>query len=405
MRQLLYEYKEMAVYSVIALVSGIVIGAVDALFGRVLLWITEVRELHPLWFLPFLPLAGLLIMFLYRTFSKESLKGMTLVFETGHGEAPVIPKRMLPLVVVSTWLTHLFGGSAGREGVAVQIGAVVSHTIAKQIKLLKNPRMLLVIGMAAGFAGLFQTPLAATFFAMEVLTAGILIHEIILPALIASYAASMTSHWLGLEKFSVDLTVAIVPSTDFLVRIILLGIIFGVTGGIFAKSLKVLKVKCMDWILNPFFRIFCMGAILSVFLMLLHLGRYAGLGTNLIEESFGGGQIYGYDWILKFIFTILTLAAGYQGGEVTPLFAIGAALGISLGGIFGIPLVLAAALGYAAVFGSATNTLLAPIFIGVEVFGTPFVPWFVLVCVVAFVCNGNQSIYSAQKKYSFFGKK
>ena len=144
-----------------------------------------------------------------------------------------------------------------------------------------------------------------------------------------------------------------------------------------------------------------MGCVLTLILLLLHTGRYCGLGTNLISASFSGKEIYTYDWILKFLLTILTLSAGYQGGEVTPLFAIGSSLGIVLANLLGIPIELAAALGYAAVFGSGTNTLLAPILIGAEVFGTQNILYFVIVCSLAYVFNGNKTIYTLQKKSDY----
>lgn len=401
-RKILGEYKEILLYSLIALLVGIIIGTIDAVFGEVLIKITEVRSEHVIKLVPFLPIAGVLIMLIYSFFSKESLKGMTLVFETGHGNNERIPKMLVPLIIVTTWITHLFGGSAGREGVAVQLGATVAHTIARNLKFLNNSRVLLVIGMAAGFAGLFQTPIAATFFALEVLVSGVFLYEVLLPALVASFAASTTSHLLGLEKFSVNIQNTISLSPENFLKLILVGIIFGIVGGIFAYFLSFSKKKLASFIANPIKRIFITGCILTFLLLLLHAGRYCGLGTNLIHISFTDGTIFNYDWVLKLFLTILTLAAGFQGGEVTPLFSIGASLGIVLGSLLGLPTMLIAALGYAAVFGSATNTLLAPILIGAEVFGPQNTIYFVIVCSLAFIFNGNKTIYTAQKRFNFF---
>jgi H+/Cl- antiporter ClcA len=327
---------------------------------------------------------------------------MTLVFQTGHGDNEHIPKMLVPLIIVTTWITHLFGGSAGREGVAVQLGATIAHTIAKKLKFLNNSRVLLVIGMAAGFAGLFQTPIAATFFALEVLVSGVFLYEALLPALVASFAASTTSHLLGLEKFSVYIPNTLSFSPEIFLKLILVGIIFGIVGGIFAILLSYSKKKLASLIENPIKRIFMIGCLLTLLLLLLHMGRYCGLGTNLIHLSFTNGEIFEYDWVLKLLLTILTLAAGFQGGEVTPLFSIGASLGIILGSLLGLPIMLIAALGYAAVFGSATNTLLAPILIGAEVFGAENTLYFVIVCSLAFIFNGNKTIYTAQKRFNFF---
>ncbi len=400
-RKIYENYKELIMYTFLAVIVGVLVGILDAVFGKVLLTISDFRTDNVIKLVPFLSIAGVLIMLLYRQFSKESIKGMTLIFQTGHGDYEKIPKMLIPLIMVSTWITHLFGGSAGREGVAVQIGATFSHTIGRMMKLPNNSRTLLVVGMAAGFAGLFQTPLAATFFAMEVLVAGTLLYEVLLPALTASFVASYTSHFLGLEKFNVVIQDTLTISFSTVLKIILIGVLFGIVGGAFAHLLEFSKKYFTRKIENSIKRIFFMGCGLSILLLILNLGRYCGLGTNLINASFSNGTIFYYDWILKIILTILTLAAGYQGGEVTPLFAIGASLGIVLGTLLGLPPILIAALGYAAVFGSATNTLLAPILIGAEVFGPDNILIFVVVCSIAYVFNGNKTIYTLQKKNNY----
>ena len=385
-------------YVLLAVATGVLVGILDTIFGRGLLIISDIRNLHYLYLLPFLPVAGLAIAWLYQHFSKESLKGMTLVFETGQQKREEIPLALIPLVMVTTWITHLFGGSAGREGVAVQIGATLSHALGRRCHLPENGRIMLVTGMAAGFGGLFQTPLAAVFFAMEVIVAGYLDYEALLPALIASYMASFTSHALGLEKFVVTLTGTLdLSEKKNVFGILILGVAFGLTGRLFSFFLQKMKKILSEKIKSPFWRIGFGAVPLAVFLLLLHSGRYSGLGTNLIRESFHGGTVYAYDWILKLLLTILTLAIGYQGGEVTPLFSIGASLGIVLGGILSISPVHCAALGYAAVFAGATNTLLAPVLIGLEVFGANDMVPFLIVCIFAYLVNGDKSIYGAQE--------
>ncbi|MHC1748647.1 MAG: chloride channel protein [Cellulosilyticaceae bacterium] len=393
-------YRELLFYTLIAIFVGIIVGAIDAIFGGVLIWLSNFRNRNPLILVSLLPVAGIIIITLYTKFSKPSLKGMTLVFQTGFGENDVIPKRLIPLAIMTTWITHFFGGSAGREGVSVQLGATVAHVLGERISLPNSSRILLITGMAAGFGGLFQTPLAATFFALEVLVAGALQYEALLPALVSAYFASYTSHFLGLEKFSVALGSTLNISLQLVIKVIMMGIIFGIVGGVFAHVLVTVKKYLVMKIPSPMKRIFIMGSILAALFLTLYTGRYCGLGTNLINESFSGGTIFYYDWLLKLILTILTLAAGYQGGEVTPLFAIGASLGVVLGKILGLPIMFTAALGYIAVFASATNTLLAPILIGVEVFGTDYILFFTIICSVAYVFNGAKTIYTAQRKYS-----
>lgn len=293
-------------------------------------------------------------------------------------------------------MTHLFGGSAGREGVAVQIGATVAHAFGRQFQGM-NYKRFIVIGMASGFAGLFQTPIAAIFFAMEVLVVGHLTYDVLLPTMVASFTASFTSEFLGLSKFSYHLVLDDRLPWFLIVRLVILGIIFGLVGYLFARTMRLTRLTLTNHFPNPVWRIGIVGIIVSILLFVFHDGRYASLGTNLIVDSFHGGTIYPYDWLLKMILTALTLACGFQGGEVLPMFAIGSTLGAALAGIFGLPVDFVAALGFASVFGSATNTFLAPIFIGAEVFGFDAIPYFFIVCAIGYLCNGNRSIYSLQK--------
>lgn len=285
----------------------------DAVFGRVLLYLGAVRDAHTAWFLPFLGLIGALMAWAYKRYGAGCENGMGMVFEAGHAEREAIPLRLVAFVICATWLTHLFGGSAGREGVAVQLAAA--------------------------------------------------------PEWSAELALELTA----------------------------LGIVFGLTGAAFAFCLKRAKKLAQNRLKNPVLRALVMGVALSAVLYLLYRGRYCGLGTNLINASLAGKPIYAWDWALKLALTVLTLSAGFQGGEVTPLFSIGASLGAALAGLLGLPAAFCAALGYAAVFGSATNTLLAPALIGAEVFGWAAAPHFFAVCALSYAVNGGRSIYSGQK--------
>lgn len=381
------------------IIIGLIVGIIDTIFGRGLLWIGDIRKEYLYYFVPFLALAGLLIVFIYQKFAGKTGKGMGLIFEVGHGTEKEIPLRLIPIVTVATWITHLFGGSAGREGVAVQLGATLSHRFNKYFNFPDKSKVFLVTGMAAGFGGLFQTPIAALFFGLEVLALGNLQLYALLPAIVAAFTASWTSSFLGLEKFThvVNTTLSITPMT--FVKFAILGIIFGITGNLFVYLQSFLKKFASEKIKNPYYRIFIIGIFLSVILLLLHEGRYTGLGTNLIENSFSGKPIFGYDWILKLLLTTLTLAAGFQGGEVTPLFSIGASLGVVIAIFFGLPIEFVAAAGYISVFGSATNTLLAPIFIGGEVFGFNNLPFFVIIVIFAYLVNRKISTYGLQKNY------
>ena len=382
-----------------SIIIGLIVGIIDTIFGRGLLLIGDIRKEYLYYFVPFLALAGLLIVFIYQKFAGKTGKGMGLIFEVGHGTEKEIPLRLIPIVTVATWITHLFGGSAGREGVAVQLGATLSHRFNKYFNFPDKSKVFLVTGMAAGFGGLFQTPIAALFFGLEVLALGNLQLYALLPAVVAAFTASWTSSFLGLEKFThiVNTNLSITPMT--FVKFAILGIIFGIAGNLFVYLQSFLKKFASEKIKNPYYRIFIIGIFLSVILLLLHKGRYTGLGTNLIENSFSGEPIFGYDWILKLLLTTLTLAAGFQGGEVTPLFSIGASLGVVIATFFGLPIEFVAAAGYISVFGSATNTLLAPIFIGGEVFGFNNLPFFVIIVIFAYLVNRKISTYGLQKNY------
>lgn len=390
-------YHDLILLTLIAVPIGILAGLVDTVFGRTLLWLTEIRSHHVFWLLPFLGVAGVLILWFYKKAGGRSIKGMALIFETGHGISPDIPLRLIPFSILSTWITHLFGGSAGREGVAVQIGGTIAHWFGRRLPIKDSGKILLMAGMAAGFGGLFRTPIAAAFFALEVLTVGVLEEKAVLPALFASFTASYVSGLLGLEKFTFLLKDQILISWELVVKLILAGVIFGLTGSFFSLCLHKTKESLLKWFKKPYLRIFIMGTAISLFSLLCWEGRYSGLGTNLIAMSFDHG-IYTWDFAFKLLFTVLTLAAGFQGGEVTPLFSIGASLGVVLSSLLGLSPVFLAALGYAAVFGSATNTLLAPMIMGAEIFGWEYFPYFAIVCALAYSCNFNLSIYPLQKR-------
>lgn len=380
-----------------AIVIGLSAGVLDTIFGKGLLRVSHMRDAYPYLTIPFLGIAGLLITFLYRRLGGDSQKGMGLVFDVGHGHRQTIPKRLIPLVVLSTWLTHLFGGSAGREGVAVQLGATLATRFSHFKSVKQNTKELVVIGIAAGFAGLFQTPMAATFFALELLVVGIFSLDILFPAFTAAFLASQTSHFLGLEKFSHPLSTSLPLDAQIVGKLMLAGICFAVIGKLFSVALLYLKAKIGNLNQNPYLKIALGGLALSLVLLLFHQGRYSGLGTNLIEASFEGQTIYPYDWLLKLTLTIVTIALGFQGGEVTPLFAIGASFGVVCAPVLGLPVPLVAAVGYVSVFAGATNTLLGPLLIMGEVFGFQTLPYAFVALTMTSLFHRLPSIYQQQK--------
>ena len=412
----------------IGITLGAIIGALTACFGDISDRLSALRDTNPLYFIPALALGGAAIAFAYKKWGRWTERGMDQVFAVGLNKESDFPLVSIPMAAVSTWLTQLFGGSAGREGAAMQIGSALSYNISKKLPFENAAHIMLVTGLAAGFAGIFQAPMAATAFALEVLLVGHLELGALLPVAAAAFTACKVSSMLGFHKFSVDLN-SLLDASGFsasiftnegaldgnlLVKLALMGFLFGVVGGGFAKLLGLSQDFFAKKFPNTIKRIAIMGAGLSVLLLVFFQGRYAGLGTNLLDMCFASanaagdaanavgtadliGNVAGYDWILKFALTILTLSAGFIGGVVTPLFAIGATFGIFIASMFGIPVALAAALGFAAVFASASNTLWAPILIAGEIFGFNCLPAFFIVCTVAYICNGGQSIYKQKK--------
>ena len=390
-------YASLAVLALIGVPIGAAVGVLDTLLGGGIAAATALRERCSVFFLACLPLAGLLLVYVFRRFGGAASRGMSLVFDVANGREEKIPLRMIPMMLGATWLVHLFGGSAGKEGVAMQLGATLSNWAGRRLPICRDRTIFLLTGMAAGFGGLFGTPVAGAFFAMELIAAGRLQYQAVIPACTASFSAFLVSGALGLSKF--QFAVAAPPLTAVMIaKAVLLGVLFGMAGELFAYLLGFARRYAAARIENPYARIALLGGIVSVCFLFFTGQRYAGAGTALIEASFTGGTVYGYDWLLKIIFTVLTVAAGFFGGEVTPLCAIGASCGAALGPVFGLPADFAAGLGLAAVFGSGTNTLLAPIFLGAALCGYENLPFFMIACTVAYAFNRNHTIYPWQRR-------
>lgn len=272
MKEFIKCYKQMIIVSLAAVIIGVIVGAIDAGFGKILIYLGEFRSEHFMKLIFLLPVAGIWVIWIYRKFSEKAIKGMNLVFNVGHGEEESIPLALVPLSMIGTWMTHLFGGSAGREGVAVQIGATVSHYIGSRIKIENASRIFLVTGMAAGFAGLFGTPIAACFFALEVLIAGALDYTALLPIIIAAFSSSFTAHLLNLEKFTFKLETKINIDAMFILKLVIIAVIFSFAGRIFSAFLKYAKEKLGNTFEDPIKKIFVVGIILSILFIICGRG-------------------------------------------------------------------------------------------------------------------------------------
>lgn len=383
---------------IIGVIIGIITGIANFIFGSVLNLITEINVTILPYNLILLPFVGLFIVYLYQKFGKDSNRGFKLVFDAMESENDEVPKHHGPLMIFTTWLGHLFGASVGREGVAVQMGATVADNLARFeiFKLNQDFRKKAIgAGMAAGFASLFGTPLAGIFFAKEMTKAkwGDICFWLV--TICAAATGNFVTTTLGLPHFHFHIEeIGLTYNLFTLIKLILIGFFMAGLGHIFILMLRTLKSTFAKYLANPYIRIFSMSIILVLLIYIVNDGRYISLGTNLINDSFyQADTILTYDFIAKLFFTTFSLSIGFQGGEVTPLFAIGASFGVIIAGIFSLPTAIIAACTYALMFGAATNAYLAAFFIGLEIFGWNIFLPLLIMTLSTYLLRTEASIY------------
>lgn len=394
----------------LALPVAVLAGTASALFLALLDQVTELHWRNP-WLLWLLPAGGVAVGFLYHRLGKGSDRGNNLLIDEIHEPGGGVPARMAPLVLIGTLVTHLLGGSAGREGTAVQMGGSLAALLARTFRVTQeNRRLMLMCGIAAGFGAVFGTPLTGAIFAMEVLVIGRVQYEALIPVLVASLVGDATCTAWGIHHTVYHLEV---PHADasramfnaaLLGKVALAGIAFGLGGRMFAELTHRLQrgfARIVPYApLRP-----ALGAAL-VIAMVFALGSrdYLGLGVNAppggqvsIVDSFKEGGATPLSWLWKTLFTSVTLASGFKGGEVTPLFFIGSTLGHALGVLMHEPAALFAALGFIAVFAGAANTPLACTVMGIELFGAHYSVCFAVACFVSYFFSGHTGIYLSQR--------
>ncbi len=383
-------------WSLIALVIGVLAGSASAFFLWALDGVTNFRQSH-LWIIGLLPVAGFFIGWIYHHLGKDTERGNNLILEEIHDPQQTIPLRMTPLVLLGTLLTHLFGGSAGREGTAVQMGASLADQMTKPLRLNKEDRrVLLMAGMSAGFASIFGTPLAGAVFGLEVLATGRLRYDAIFPCFLAAILADQVALLWGIHH--TVYSIPFVPAISLLgiIYAMVAGIVFGITGMGFAKSTHGIQRLFKKYISYPPLRPLVGGLLIAVSVWIFNTTQFLGLGIPVIQEAFSNPLPSG-DFLAKLGYTALTLGSGFKGGEVTPLFFIGATLGNALSGILALPLPLLAGMGFVGVFAGASNTPIASTFIAVELFGPEAGMFAAIACVVSYLFSGHSGIYASQK--------
>ncbi len=380
----------------LATAVGTLAGSASALFLYSLDLATASREAHR-WIVGLLPLAGFGVAWVYLRIGQQVEAGNNLLIDEIHDPQRVIPLRMAPLILISTMVSHLFGASVGREGTAVQMGGALADQITHLLKLQREDRrILLMAGISAGFASAFGTPLAGTVFALEVLAIGRLRYDALFACVVAAIVADQTATFWGAHHL--HLSAGVVPPLSVwnLTAVLLAGGVFGLAGLVFAGATHRLTATFKRRVPYSPLRALIGGAVIALALFGLDGWRYAGLGLPLITQAFQQAQPP-WDFAVKLLATVVSLASGFKGGEVTPLLAIGATLGNALAPLLHLPVALLAALGFVAVFAGAANTPLACTLMAIEIFGADIGVYAIVACVVSYVGSGHRGIYRAQR--------
>jgi len=382
-------------WSILAALVAALAGTASAAFLFALDWAGVTRDAHPaiIWLLP---LAGFAVGWIYLRFGQSVEAGNNLLIEEIHDPRRTVPLRMAPLVAIATVVSHLFGASVGREGTAVQMGGALADQASHRLRLHpEDRRTLLMAGIAAGFASVFGTPLAGAIFAMEVLAIGKLRVRVLFPCLLAAVLADRIGQAWGVRHTHYPLH-ELAPTTMHAVFAVLVaGALFGLIGMVFARSTHALGRVVKQRIAYAPLRPFLGGIVVAIAVWALDAYRYIGLGIPAIVDAFV--QPAGWDFLGKMAFTVVSLGTGFKGGEVTPLFFIGATFGNALAPLLDLPFPMLAGLGFVAVFAGAANTPIAGTIMAMEMFGPAIGPFAALACVASYLFSGHAGIYGAQR--------
>lgn len=395
-KDILHVIKTLFKWLYLGCIVGLTVGVASSLFGHTLIAANELRAQYPLLVLA-LPFGGLVIACLYKTFGASD-RGTNTIIASIHSDVR-IPFRMAPMIFLSTTITHLCGGSAGREGAALQLGGSIAGKLARWMRLTENSTRLMVLcGMSAGFSALFGTPLAAAIFSMEVVHVGVMHYSALVPCVTAAMIAHFVAGGMKIppEVFPISAVPEMTAPGFF--AVVLFAAVVGIVSILFCHILHEADHLYQKFFGHPYLRVFIGGCLVAAFSALPGGSLYLGSGMGIIEEILHHGEsVPAAAFFLKMLFTALTLGAGFKGGEIVPSFTVGAAFGCVTAAFAGLPMELAAACGMVGVFCGVTNSPITSLLVAFELFGFEAMPYYLVTVAVSYLVSGHYSLYHEQR--------
>lgn len=381
---------------IISVLIGCIGGFIGSAFYKSIKYATDFRMSHS-FIVYFLPIFGFLIVFLYRKAGLESDEGTNTIFNSVR-ECKGLKFSIAPLIFVSSVLTHLGGGSAGREGAALQIGGSVASNLGKILRLKKNEiKIATVCGMSAVFSAIFGTPVTSAIFCIEVINVGLFRYTALFPCITASFTANLisTRYNIGMEEFNIGY----IPTfnLEIIAKVALLSIGCAGVSVLICRTLNFARIFNRKYLKDMYTRIFISSLIIITATLLLHTTDYLGTGSQVIERAINEGKADNFAFIIKLILTAITLSSGFKGGEIVPSMFIGATFGCVFGDLIGLDPSFAAALGLIGVLCGAVNCPISSLIMSIEMFGGSYITYFAIICTLSYFFSGRYSLYKAQK--------